>query len=157
MGDEFTVGLEPEDAFGKKDPKKIQLVATTKFTKNDIKPFPGLRIEVDGQEGTIKNVSGGRTIVDFNHPLAGKNLEYDLTIKRKIEDDDEKIRGYFKLLTQQDLDLEIKDGEVIMDAQLSEEFFNTMSEELSRLLDKEITVRSKENLNTEEDEDNTDE
>jgi len=66
---EYNIDLSAEEGFGKKSAKLIQLIPTAKFKKQDVRPMPGLQISVDGMMGTIKTVTGGRTIVDFNHPL----------------------------------------------------------------------------------------
>ena len=92
----FIVDLPPEKGFGKKDPKLIQLVATSKFTKKKIRPYRGLQLNIDGQIGTIRSVTGGRTIVDFNHPLSGKELVYEVTIKRIVTDKKEMCKAAFE-------------------------------------------------------------
>ena len=89
----FTVNLQPEEAFGKKDAKLIQLIPTNKFRQNKINPAPGLQVNVDGSVGIVKTVSGGRTVVDFNHPLSGKALSYEVTITRIVTDKKEKVNA----------------------------------------------------------------
>ncbi len=97
VGKDYTLELNSEDAFGKKDAKLIQLIRTSKFLKQKIQPVPGLQINIDGVMGLIKTVSGGRTLVDFNHPLAGKDLVYEVKVNRLVVDDQEKLRSYLKL------------------------------------------------------------
>ncbi|MFQ5621430.1 MAG: peptidylprolyl isomerase [Candidatus Nanoarchaeia archaeon] len=106
----FNLKLTAENAFGKKNAKLIQLIPTQKFLKANIRPGPGLQVNVDGAIGTVKTVSGGRTIVDFNHPLSGKDVEYDIKIKRIVTDDKEKVKSLLGMLTGKELDVEIKDG-----------------------------------------------
>ena len=86
IGKEYSFTISPEEAFGKKDPKAIQLIATSKFKKADIRPVPGMQVNVDDQMGIIKTVSGGRTLVDFNHPLSGKTVTYTITVEKQITD-----------------------------------------------------------------------
>ena len=110
-GKEYSVELKPEDAFGKKDAKLIQLVQTSKFIKQNIQPMPGLQLNIDGMMATIKTVSGGRTLVDFNHPLAGKDIIYTFKINKVLTDDKEKLKSYLKLgLALEDVDVELKEG-----------------------------------------------
>jgi len=92
-----TINLSPEQAFGSKDPKMIQLIATSKFKKQGINPTVGLQLVIDNVIGTIKTVTGGRTIVDFNHPLAGKNITYNVNVKRVVQDKKEKALALLKL------------------------------------------------------------
>ena len=89
-----TIELKPEEAFGKKDAKLIQLVSLSKFKKDGLNPFPGMQINVDDQLAIVKRVSGGRVLVDFNNPLAGQEVIYDIEILRTIDDTDLKLASY---------------------------------------------------------------
>ncbi|MCH8003749.1 MAG: peptidylprolyl isomerase [Nanoarchaeota archaeon] len=112
IGKEYDIVIRPEDAFGKKNAKLIQLIPTSKFKKQNIQPMPGIQLNIDGMVGTIKTVSGGRTLVDFNHPLAGKELTYKIKINKKITDDKEKLKGYLKLsLGTKDFEIEISNND----------------------------------------------
>jgi len=112
IGKEYDIDIKPEDAFGNKNAKLIQLIPTSKFKKQNIQPMPGIQLNIDGMVGTIKTVSGGRTLVDFNHPLAGKELSYKIKINKKITDDKEKLQGYLKLsLGTKDIETEINNNE----------------------------------------------
>tara|TARA_Y100000310_G_scaffold146041_1_gene145410 strand:- start:359 stop:1042 length:684 start_codon:yes stop_codon:yes gene_type:complete len=81
-----SISLTAEEGFGKRDAKYIQLVSTAKFTKQGIKPMPGLQINIDGMVGLVKTVSGGRTIVDFNNPLSGRDISYELKVNKIVDD-----------------------------------------------------------------------
>ncbi|MDP6599952.1 MAG: peptidylprolyl isomerase [Candidatus Woesearchaeota archaeon] len=113
IGKEYDVEIKPEDAFGKKDAKLIQLIPTSKFKQQNIQPMPGMQVNIDNVIGTIKTVSGGRTLVDFNHPLAGKEILYKIKINKKVTDDKEKLSGYLKLsLGTKDFQTEIDNNDV---------------------------------------------
>ena len=86
-----------EDAFGRKDTKLIQLIPTSKFRQQNIQPFPGLQLNIDGMFGTVKTVSGGRCLVDFNHPLSGKDLVYEVKLTRIVHDSKEKLAALLKI------------------------------------------------------------
>ncbi|MBU0460023.1 MAG: peptidylprolyl isomerase [Nanoarchaeota archaeon] len=94
VGESFTVELGPEQAFGKRDVKKMRIMPISAFKEHNMQPQPGLQIDVDGQIGTITRVSGGRIIVNFNHPLAGKEVVYEVKISKKIIDHSEKIIAF---------------------------------------------------------------
>ena len=64
------------------------------FKEQNMQPQPGLQIEVDGQIGIISKVSGGRIIVNFNHPLAGREVVYTFKINKKILDQKEQILAF---------------------------------------------------------------
>lgn len=111
LGKEYTVEIKPEDAFGNKNAKLIRLIPTSKFKQQNMQPMPGLQINVDGMVGTIKTVSGGRNLVDFNHPLAGKELQYKIKVNKMIMDDNVKLKNYINLsLGSKDFSTEIKEN-----------------------------------------------
>ncbi len=110
-GKEYTIPLTAEEAFGKKDPKLLRLVPFTVFKKQNIMPAPGLQVNIDGMFGLIRNVSGGRVIVDFNHPLSGKDVYYKIKLNKLITDPAEKIRSYLKVLIGADkLDIKVENN-----------------------------------------------
>ncbi len=84
VGESFSAEIPPEKAFGKKRSELIKLIPGRMFKKQDVKPSPGMSVMVDNSPGTIVTVSPGRVVVDFNHPLAGKVLEYDVEVVEKV-------------------------------------------------------------------------
>lgn len=136
-GKEYDIEIKPEDAFGKKNAKLIQLISTNKFKQQKIQPMPGMQMNIDGVVGTIKTVSGGRTLVDFNHPLAGKELLYKIKINRKITDDKEKLAGYLKLsLGTKDIEAEITESnaKIILKKEIPKEAQETLNEKITELI-----------------------
>ncbi|CAB49667.1 FKBP-type peptidyl-prolyl cis-trans isomerase [Pyrococcus abyssi] len=102
VGKKYTIEVPPEEGFGLRDPKLIKVFTIGQFKKQGIIPFPGLEVEVTTEsgrkmKGRIITVSGGRVRVDFNHPLAGKTLVYEVEIVEKIEDPIEKIKALIEL------------------------------------------------------------
>ncbi|MFW9949213.1 MAG: helix-hairpin-helix domain-containing protein [Candidatus Thorarchaeota archaeon] len=94
-----SVRIPPQKAFGKRDPQKIERIGIAKFRKlNDGKnPEYGQEFtNKKGQRGTVTNIMQGKVIVDYNHPLAGQTIDYNLEAIDKIETFDEKIE-YFML------------------------------------------------------------
>ena len=92
-----TLSLTPDEAFGKKNAKLIKIIPISTFKKQQMRPFPGLQVNIDGFMGIIKTVSGGRVIVDFNHPIAGRDVVYEVTVKRVVTEAKEKIKAYLKM------------------------------------------------------------
>src|SRR3989344_1421610 len=93
----YTIELPPEEAFGKKSAKLIQLIPTSKFRQQKIQPQPGLQVNIDGHIGVVKTVTGGRTLVDFNHPLSGKYVVYDIKVNKKVNDKKEQLSAILKM------------------------------------------------------------
>jgi len=93
VGKPTTVELSPEKAYGARDPKKVRLVPLRKFTGEGVTPVPGLQVNIDGKAAQVRAVGAGRVQVDYNHPLAGRTLVYDVTVEKVIETDEEKVRN----------------------------------------------------------------
>jgi len=91
IGKQTTVELPPDKGFGTRDPAKMRLVPLRRFRDKGIEPTPGAQIEFDGRHATVRAVGAGRVQVDYNHPLAGRTLIYDVSIEKIVEDDNEKI------------------------------------------------------------------
>ncbi|MHA1291829.1 MAG: helix-hairpin-helix domain-containing protein [Promethearchaeota archaeon] len=97
-----SVRIPPNKAFGKRDPNKIERIGIAKFRKMNEGKLPEIgqefvkRTSQGTQRGTVINIVQGRVIVDYNHPLAGQSLDYNLEIIDKIEDFNEKIE-YFMI------------------------------------------------------------
>ncbi|ADC47751.1 peptidyl-prolyl cis-trans isomerase [Methanobrevibacter ruminantium M1] len=96
-GESVHVSVTPENGFGQRNPNLIQLIPMKEFKKQGMTPVRGMKISTENGNGKIISVNGGRVKVDFNHDLAGKNLEYDVTVVELIEDDEEKIKSMIEL------------------------------------------------------------
>jgi len=83
VGDSCRVRLEPDDAFGKYDAELMHLEPRSKFPA-DI--AIGMRFEGRGVESgttlvyTATNVAEDKVVVDGNHPLAGRTLQFECTV-----------------------------------------------------------------------------
>ena len=81
-GDRRTVSLPPEDAFGEWNPENVQRFDTVKFEQ---RPEVGHMIEFEDKAkaslfGVVMSVEDDITEIDFNHPLAGKNITFAVEI-----------------------------------------------------------------------------
>ncbi|MCW8965510.1 MAG: peptidylprolyl isomerase [Candidatus Pacearchaeota archaeon] len=111
---EYQIELQPKDAFGERDPKAVQIIPMKIFHQQKINPYPGAVFNFDGKIAKIISVSGGRVMTDFNNPIAGKIVNYKINIKRKLEDQNEKIKSFINFLFKQDFDFETKDKKLII-------------------------------------------
>jgi FKBP-type peptidyl-prolyl cis-trans isomerase SlyD len=84
VGDRVAVQLTPADAFGDRDPKLT-------FT-DDIENAPpelrrvGAEFEAQNAKGesivlTVTRIEGDKITVDANHPLAGQNISFEVTVQ----------------------------------------------------------------------------
>ncbi|BAV35063.1 peptidylprolyl isomerase [Sulfuricaulis limicola] len=95
VGDRVAVQLTPADAFGDRDPKLT-------FT-DDIENAPpelrrvGAEFEAQNAKGesimlTVTRIEGDRITVDANHPLAGQNISFEVTVQDIRDATPEEIR-----------------------------------------------------------------
>jgi len=83
-GDSQRLELYPEQAFGVRDPGKVHQLPRTDFA-TELGLEPGLIIGFDtpgGEElsGTVLSFDDAMVEVDFNHPLAGRVVIFDVEI-----------------------------------------------------------------------------
>lgn len=96
IGEKKTIELPPEKAFGPRDSNKVKVYPVSAFKKSDVKPYVGARVTLEGKTGFVQSAGGGRVRVDFNPVLAGKTLVYEITVRKKITDQNEKLNELIK-------------------------------------------------------------
>jgi FKBP-type peptidyl-prolyl cis-trans isomerase 2 len=104
---EYTLEIPPEQAFGERDPKlvevhsKAEIMKLPEFRKEKGKepkePTPGMDINLKGKMGRITMVTAGRIRVDFNHRLAGKTLKYKYKISGVAKTTEERIKAILSI------------------------------------------------------------
>ena len=119
IGKNYEIELEPEQAFGKRDPSSVQKIPIRVFHEQKVNPVPGVVFNFDGRIGKILTVSGGRVMVDFNHALAGKTLSYKIKILRKVTDINEKIKAFNEFFFRKEFKFEVKDKKLIIEVEES--------------------------------------
>jgi peptidylprolyl isomerase len=88
---ESIVEISSDKAFGPRDPEKIKRVPLRQLLMKEINPIIGARIEYQGKMASVRAVGSGRVLLDFNPPLAGRTLIYDVIVKNKLDSSEEKI------------------------------------------------------------------
>ena len=83
-GDKKSVTIEPENAYGNINPEAIKVFPRTSFPQ-DMPIEIGGTVEARTEDGRshparIANVKDDGIAVDFNHPLAGKTLSFDIEL-----------------------------------------------------------------------------
>ncbi len=84
IGSKDNIKLEPAEAYGDYKDEAVQKVNKSNFP-NDAKLEEGMSFMANTPEGkqmpfVIKNVEGEDVTIDFNHPLAGRSLEFDVEL-----------------------------------------------------------------------------
>ncbi|MGQ9511057.1 MAG: FKBP-type peptidyl-prolyl cis-trans isomerase [Thermaceae bacterium] len=83
-GETIRASVAPEKAYGPRDPEGVQVVPLDAFPE-DAEVVPGAQFYAQDEEGnpvtvTVVAVEGDEVTVDFNHPLAGKSLDFEVEI-----------------------------------------------------------------------------
>ncbi|MCP4340269.1 MAG: peptidylprolyl isomerase [Desulfobulbaceae bacterium] len=87
VGELRKIRVPPEEGFGQRQKNLLQTIDNQKMVET-IQPKPGmvlsLKIDKDGVEekvpATVISVEGSQVTVDYNHPLAGHHLTYELKL-----------------------------------------------------------------------------
>ncbi|MBX5480945.1 MAG: peptidylprolyl isomerase [Myxococcaceae bacterium] len=77
--------VSPKEGYGEHDPRGVQVVPISSFPPGaEVKA--GMEFLAEGPDGgaipvNVKEVKGDRVVIDLNHPLAGKTLHFDITVR----------------------------------------------------------------------------
>ena len=83
-GEHKTLVIKPEDGFGQRNPNNIQEIARSQFSP-DMELSEGLMLSfADAQKtelpGVVQRYDDDIVVVDFNHPLAGRDILFEVAI-----------------------------------------------------------------------------
>jgi FKBP-type peptidyl-prolyl cis-trans isomerase SlyD len=83
-GDKAKLVVDPEDAYGLVKDDLFQEIPKSQFP-SDVEVKPGMAFEAQGPQGpfmiTISKINDNETVtVDLNHPMAGKQLHFDVNV-----------------------------------------------------------------------------
>ncbi|MBB2495403.1 FKBP-type peptidyl-prolyl cis-trans isomerase [Aquipseudomonas ullengensis] len=82
-GDKRSLQIEPENAFGQPNPQNVQVMPRSQFA--DMELSEGLLVIFNDAAnaelpGVVKAFDDAQVTIDFNHPLSGKTLSFDVEI-----------------------------------------------------------------------------
>ena len=83
VGAEKKVTVKPEDGYGPVDPRAFQEIPKDKLPPEALKVGTMLMAQAPGGQGVpvrVHEVKDSSVVMDFNHPLAGKTLSFDVKI-----------------------------------------------------------------------------
>lgn len=118
-GDKQTITIAPEDAYGERTEEAVQKAPREMF--GDHEPVEGEMVGLVGPDGrqlaaTIKSIGDDGVELDFNHPLAGKALTFEIELIELVETEEVDIIETPDGVLFEEIDVvETKDGEVIVD------------------------------------------
>ncbi|MAR89506.1 MAG: peptidylprolyl isomerase [Pseudomonadota bacterium] len=96
-GDKRSVVLEAENAFGPHNPDNIQTMGRHLFRGQNIDLQPGVVVSFADPSkaelpGVIQAVDDDKVVVDFNHPLAGRDLTFQVEIINVVDADAQAVQ-----------------------------------------------------------------
>jgi FKBP-type peptidyl-prolyl cis-trans isomerase SlyD len=104
------VEIPAAEAFGEYDESEVRTISTDRIDEDD--RYPGAQVQIDGDQGIVETIVGGRARVDFNHPLAGEDVEWDFEVVEELDDTVEKARGLVSSYLDVELEMWIETEEV---------------------------------------------
>jgi len=99
VGDRKEVVVSPADGYGEHDPRGMQEVPRGAFPP-EFDPKVGAELTAEGPDGepvpfAIREVKPESVLIDLNHPLAGKTLHFDVTVREvRAATDEEREHGH---------------------------------------------------------------
>ena len=138
----YEIELSPEKAFGQRNASLIQLIPMKVFKEQNVQPIPGAMFNFDGRLARILTVSGGRVMADFNNPLAGKLVVYNINVKKKVEDLNEKIKALIGFFFRKELQFQVKDKKIILQVEKSlKDYVKIFKEKFKDILGLELEIQ----------------
>ncbi|HWV08358.1 MAG TPA: peptidylprolyl isomerase [Pseudomonas sp.] len=82
-GDKRSLPIAPEQGFGQGNPQNVQVMPRSQFQNMELSE--GLLVIFNDAAntelpGVVKSFDDNQVTIDFNHPLAGKSLSFDVEI-----------------------------------------------------------------------------
>jgi len=130
VGDSGSVEIPAEEAFGEFDPEQVRTISAERLPEDNRQP--GAQVTIDGEQGFVETVIGGRARVDFNHPLAGDDIAYEYEILGVVEDRPERASELLATYLDMQLDVFIdteEEEEAVYDEDAEEETTETVEYE----------------------------
>jgi FKBP-type peptidyl-prolyl cis-trans isomerase SlyD len=84
-GEKATISLKAADAYGEYDEENVNTLTKNQFPEN-VSLTEGMEfVATDNDDGKqsifyVKEIAGENIVVDFNHPLAGEDLTFDIEL-----------------------------------------------------------------------------
>ncbi|MDE6886905.1 MAG: peptidylprolyl isomerase [Helicobacteraceae bacterium] len=94
IGSKFNAEIEPKDAYGIRNPEFLQEIPKNQFS--GIELIKGMTLYGQSEDGQnaqviVKEIGEDSVIVDYNHPLAGKTLLFEVEIISSKEPSEQEI------------------------------------------------------------------
>ncbi len=96
VGEEKTIEVQPNEAYGEYNPEFIETLPKEQFADIDLQE--GMTLYGTGENGetvqvTVKDFDDESVTIDYNHPLAGKTLVFDVKVLNKRDATEEELQS----------------------------------------------------------------
>ncbi len=144
VGDSFKLSLTAQEAYGDRSRGLIKMISGRYFRDNQVNPYPGLMVNIDGLMGRVVSVSPGRVMVDFNHPLAGKDLDYELKIESLVTDPVKVAESIVYSIINQELEAGLEGDNIVINdtIELPESIKDSIVKEIKDVLGESSSVKN---------------
>ncbi len=140
VGEKYSEEFGPEKAFGKRNASLIRMIPTKAFLEQKIRPERGMQLALDGRLVKVVSVSSGRTLVDFNNPLAGKVVVYDFNVNKKLEDINEKVNALQDFFFRKRFDFDVSDKVIFKVEEKMKPLVEMLGKNFEEMLGKKVEV-----------------
>jgi peptidylprolyl isomerase len=84
VGEQKTVNIPVDEAYGERTQEALVSIPRSEFPA-DIEPEPGMELQMSDDQGhvfpvVVAQVEEDHVVLDANHPLAGHDLTFDITL-----------------------------------------------------------------------------
>lgn len=138
VGEEREFTVPAEKGYGKRDSEQIETYPEKEFKRQEINVQVGDQLMIGRRRGRVISKGSGRIRIDFNHPLAGKDLDYWVKVNEKVEDDEEKATKIFDFRIGHG-DISFEDDTVVIEHKHEGEHTHTLPEQVKDAIREEIT------------------
>lgn len=80
VGEEKTFQVTPENGYGVENPDMVQLLDSKLFADAGMNPEPGMVLKTPHGNCHVTRVLEDKVEISYNHPLAGRTLDYNVKI-----------------------------------------------------------------------------
>jgi FKBP-type peptidyl-prolyl cis-trans isomerase 2 len=143
VSDKYKLDIKAKDAFGEQNPKLLHTYGMGTFIENNIRPSPGDVVMLDDRVATVLSVVGGRVLVSFNHPLAGKDLSYEIEIVGVITGEKDKCEAVFEHYSGKkpnELTIEEKNVKIVTEKAPLTYIKDAIVSDIRKYVDKDLSV-----------------
>ncbi|WP_292319398.1 peptidylprolyl isomerase [Caldisphaera sp.] len=92
IGEKKEIKAEPSKAYGERRDDLVLRIPVKQLKRYNIPLRIGQQVEIGGRVGVIERIAERFAYIDFNHPLAGRELLIDLEVVKKIDDFTDKVK-----------------------------------------------------------------